>query len=140
MNDCIFCKIVKGEIPADKVYEDEAVLAFLDISPVNLGHTLIIPKEHFENIFVVPEETIAHMMKIAKKTSHAFEELHADGVNITMNNKEAAGQMVFHAHIHVIPRFKGDGFELWHGKSNYKEGEKSSIAQKLSTSISENTI
>ncbi len=130
-NDCIFCKLVNGEIPSTKLYEDSEALAFLDINPVNLGHALVIPKKHFKNILETPEDIMAHMMKIVKKVSHGLEALKPDGININMNNKEAAGQVVFHSHIHVIPRYKGDGFELWHGRSNYKNGEKEEVAKKI---------
>lgn len=131
MTDCIFCKIIKGELPATKLYEDEKALAFLDIYPVNIGHALVIPKEHFENILETPEDVIAHMMKIVKKVSHGIEKLGCDGINITMNNKSAAGQVVFHSHIHVIPRYEGDGFGMWHGKRGYAEGEKEEVAKKI---------
>ena len=131
MKDCIFCKIVKGELPSNKLYEDSEALAFLDITPANLGHALVIPKKHFKNILETPEDIMAHMMKIVKKISHGLEALNPDGININMNNKEAAGQVVFHSHIHVIPRFKSDGFELWHGKSEYKEGEKDKVVEKI---------
>jgi len=131
MDNCIFCKIIKGEIPSTKIYEDDESLAFLDIAPVNIGHTLVIPKQHFENILETPEDTIAHMMKIVKKISHGLEALKPDGININMNNKPAAGQMVFHSHIHVIPRYDGDGFGMWHGKRNYNEGEREEIAKKI---------
>ncbi len=131
MDTCIFCKIVKGEIPCNKVYEDNDVLAFLDIAPVNIGHSLVIPKKHFENILETPEDTMALMMRAVKKVSHGIEALKPDGININMNNKEAAGQVVFHSHIHVIPRLKGDGFELWHGRRPYNEGEAKEVAQKI---------
>lgn len=135
MNNCIFCKIVKGEIPSSKVYEDETSLAFLDIAPVNIGHTLVIPKEHFENILETPEDIMAHTMKIVKKVSHGLEVLKPDGININMNNKSAAGQIVFHSHIHIIPRYNGDGFGMWHGKRPYKEGEKDEVAKKISQAL-----
>lgn len=135
MENCIFCKIIKDEIPAAKIYEDQEVLAFLDIQPVNIGHSLVIPKEHFRDIHEVPEELVAHMMKAVKKISAALKKMPCDGVNVTMNNEGAAGQLIFHAHIHVIPRFVGDGFELWHGKRSYKEGEKESVAEKIASLI-----
>ncbi len=134
-NICIFCKIVKGEILSTKLYEDSEALAFLDITPVNIGHTLVIPKKHFENILETPEEIMAHMMKVVKKISHGLEALKPDGVNINMNNKKAAGQVIFHSHIHVIPRFEGDGFELWHGNRQYEEGEMQKVAEKIMESI-----
>ena len=135
MDTCVFCKIIKGELPATKLYEDDTALAFLDISPVNIGHTLVIPKEHFENILETPEDTIAHMMKVVKKISHGMEALKPDGININMNNKSAAGQVVFHSHIHVIPRFIGDGFGLWHGKRPYNDGEKEEVAEKITNAL-----
>lgn len=109
MQDSIFTKIIKREIPAEIVYEDDVVLAFLDIKPINHGHTLIIPKEPFVNIFDGNPETLAHMMRVAHKLSILIKEVtHCNGVNILMNNGEAAGQEVFHAHMHVIPRVLGD--------------------------------
>jgi len=136
MQDCIFCKIVKGEIPSSKVYEDDKILAFLDIDPVNLGHSLIIPKEHFKNIYETPEGILASMIKVAKKISKVVKsELNVDGVNVNMNNDPAAGQVIFHSHIHVIPRLKEDGFGLWKGKRLYKEGEKEEVARKISSQI-----
>lgn len=136
MKDCIFCKIVKGEIPANKIYEDKTTLAFLDISPVNIGHALVIPKEHFVNIYETPEEIMTDMVKTVKKISHAIKKgLKADGINVTMNNDPAAGQVVFHSHIHVIPRIANDGFGLWHGKSSYQEGEKEIVVQKITQAL-----
>ena len=135
-NDCIFCKIVKGEIPCDKIYEDRDVLAFLDIAPVNVGHSLIIPKEHFINIYETPEEILDKMIRAAKVISRAIKsETNADGINVTMNNDPAAGQIVFHSHMHVIPRLKEDGFGVWHGRRPYKEGEAEEIAKRIIASI-----
>jgi len=130
MQECIFCKIIKGEIPCNKVYEDETSFAFLDIKPVNFGHTLIIPKEHFENIYDLPEDTAAHLIKIAKKISMALKKLGADGTNITTNNGEAAGQVVFHSHIHLIPRFINDGLSHWPTKT-YKNEESKEELKKI---------
>lgn len=131
MDDCIFCKIVKGELPTTKVYEDTDILAFLDIAPINVGHSLVIPKAHYPNIYKTPENLLAKMMIVAKKISHALETISPDGVNIAMNNKKAAGQVVFHSHIHIIPRQEGDGFKLWEGKRNYSPGEKEDVAKKI---------
>lgn len=136
MNDCIFCKIVKGEIPSSKVYEDVDVLAFLDIAPVNIGHSLIISKKHFKNIYETPEEILGSMMRAAKIISSAIKsETNADGINVTMNNDPAAGQIVFHSHIHVIPRLASDGFGLWKGRRPYNKGEKEEVAKKIIASI-----
>ncbi|MDE2399431.1 MAG: HIT family protein [Patescibacteria group bacterium] len=132
MEDCIFCKIVKGEIPCSKIYENADVLAFLDIAPVNIGHALIIPKQHFVNIYETPENILVEMMKAAKIISKAIKsETNADGINVTMNNDPAAGQVIFHSHIHVIPRLKEDGFGVWHGRRPYNEGEKEEVAKKI---------
>ncbi len=136
MDDCIFCKIVKGEIPSEKVYEDEHTLAFLDIKPVNIGHTLIIPKEHFKNIYETPEEIACKLIRAAKKISMAVKkELKADGINVTMNNDSAAGQVIFHTHVHVIPRLSSDGFGPWHGRRDYADGEAKEVAKKISQAL-----
>ncbi len=131
MNECIFCKVIKGELPASKIYEDSDVLAFLDIKPVNPGHTLIIPKSHFESIHDTPDELVAKMSIVAKKIAGAIQmKLGAEGVNIGMNNGTAAGQIVFHAHIHVMPRYGTDSFKLWAGKE-YRAGERERVAEKI---------
>jgi len=130
MENCIFCKISKGEIPCNKIYEDKLTLAFLDINPVNIGHTLIIPKKHFENIYDVPEDTVTHIMKVAKKISIAIKKLGSDGINIGINNGKAAGQIVFHFHIHIIPRFLGDNLPPWPARTP-KKGEIKEIAKKI---------
>ncbi len=137
MEDCIFCKIVKGELPSAKVYEDDMTLAFLDLKPVNLGHILVVPKKHFSNIYETPDEELGAMIKTAKKISIAVKKsTDADGVNLAMNNNHAAGQVIFHSHLHVIPRYHNDGFELWHGKREYKEGEMKELAEKIQKEIS----
>ncbi|KRU17239.1 MULTISPECIES: HIT family protein [Bacillus] len=112
MSDCIFCKIIDGDIPCAKVYEDEHVLAFLDISQVTKGHTLVIPKIHKENIYEMTPEVSNHYFpaipKIARAIKQEFEPI---GLNLLNNNGEKAGQSVFHYHMHIIPRYgKGDGF------------------------------
>jgi histidine triad (HIT) family protein len=120
---CVFCKIIKGEIPADKVYEDADFLAFLDITPINPGHILLIPKKHYKDLFDTPDEILAKRAPLVKKLAKALKEaVGADGINIGMNNGPAAGQVVFHTHLHIMPRFSDDGYKLWHGKS-YKENE-----------------
>lgn len=130
--NCLFCKIVAGEIPAEKVYEDADTLAFLDIiKPVNPGHTLVIPKEHYENVFEAPEDVWSKVMLSVKKVSHAIQKgLSANDLNIIMNNGKHAGQVIFHAHIHIMPRHAGDGLELWHGKA-YETGQSGIIAEKI---------
>lgn len=112
--DCIFCKIVRGEIPCAKVYESDTVLAFLDISPVNKGHALVIPKDHYPTLFDIPvahaEELLAALQNVGRAVMQSTE---ADGLNLGMNNYKAAGQLVPHAHYHLIPRFEADGLTLW---------------------------
>ena len=131
MPDCIFCKIVRGELPSYKVYGDDSVLAFLDIHPINPGHVLVIPKQHAMNIFDISAESWVHVQEVARKIAIALEQAtSADGVNIMMNNREHAGQVVDHAHVHLIPRFKNDGLKLWPHKE-YKEGEANETAEKI---------
>ena len=132
--DCIFCKIISGELPSSKVYEDNDVLAFLDIKPVNPGHTLVIPKKHFENIHDTPDDIFAKTMVAAKKIADAILKLGAKGVNIGMNNGSAAGQIVFHAHVHVMPRYGKDSFSLWVGKE-YDGNEREEGGKKIKTAL-----
>ena len=136
MSDCIFCKIIRGELPSYKVYEDENTLAFLDIRPVNAGHTLVVPKKHSHNIFDIAPEDWATLAEAARVISIAIEQaLKADGVNIAMNNREHAGQVVDHPHLHIIPRFKGDGLKLMPQRS-YAENEAEPVAEKIRVAIS----
>ncbi len=128
--DCIFCKIIKGEIPSTKVYEDGDVFAFLDIKPVNPGHTLVIPKQHYVNIHDMPDELFGKVAIAAKKVADAILKLGAKGVNIGMNNGAVAGQVVFHAHVHVMPRYGKDSFSLWVGKE-YDGNEREQVAEKI---------
>lgn len=105
----IFEKIIKGDIPAYKVYEDDVVLAFLDISQTTKGHTLVIPKESYVNIFDIPEETLAHLIKVTKRLSLIIKDVfNATGINLINNNGITAGQTVFHYHFHIIPRYEKD--------------------------------
>ncbi len=135
MNDCIFCKIIRGELPSYKVYEDEKTMAFLDIRPVNAGHTLVVPKRHSHNIFDIAPEDWAALAEAARIISIAIEKaLGADGVNIAMNNREHAGQLVDHPHLHIIPRFKGDGLKLMPQRS-YQENEAEPVAAKIRAAL-----
>lgn len=105
---CIFCRIARKQAPASVVYEDEAVLAFLDIKPLSEGHTLVIPKEHYATVFDIPEELVAQLHKVVKRVALAVREVtKADGISIIQQNGKAADQDVFHLHVHVIPRFEG---------------------------------
>ena len=112
MADCVFCKIVSGEYTSSKIYEDDSILAFMDIQPVNEGHILITPKKHVELIADLDDETSAKMMKLAKRINNALRKsgVRLEGVNYFLADGEAAGQEVFHTHLHLIPRFKDDGF------------------------------
>lgn len=133
MTDCIFCKIINQEIPSYKVYEDEKVYAFLDITQVTKGHTLVIPKEHVADIFDyhhdLAADVFARVPKIARALERAFPEM--EGLNIINNNKELAYQSVFHSHIHLIPRYgKEDDFSIHFGNNqeNYNPEEMKEIA------------
>jgi histidine triad (HIT) family protein len=132
----IFSKIIAREVPANIIYEDERVLAFLDINPVQPGHTLVIPKTPSENGLSTDPEDLAHIMKVAQKIAHAqIAILQCDGVNFSMNNGAAAGQKVFHTHLHIIPRFNEDGAfeEPLHGE--YEEGEADTLATSLAAAL-----
>lgn len=109
-DDCIFCRIANGEIPSATLYEDEAFRVILDLGPATRGHALVLPKEHAANLYELPDETAAAVMKLAKKMAVTMrEKLCCDGLNLIQNNGEAAGQTVSHFHLHLIPRYKGDG-------------------------------
>jgi histidine triad (HIT) family protein len=110
MNDasCVFCNIARKQASASLVYEDEKVIAFLDTKPLNEGHTLVIPKEHYETIYEIPEEQIAYLHRIVKRTALAVKKAtRADGISIFQQNGKAAGQEIFHLHVHVVPRYEG---------------------------------
>jgi histidine triad (HIT) family protein len=113
MKDCIFCKIVAGEIPCTKVFEDDATLSFMDIMPLNKGHLLVIPKEHYNTIIEVEPDLYGHLYSVACKISKAVQAaLNPDGINIMQLNGRAANQVVPHVHIHVAPRWHGDGLTI----------------------------
>jgi histidine triad (HIT) family protein len=110
MSDCIFCKIIKGEIPCFKVFEDDNVLAFADINPISKGHVLIIPKRHVENMWEATEEELVTVMRTAKKLVHAIKDaINPDGVAVLQLNGKAVNQVVMHYHFHLIPRSKEEG-------------------------------
>ncbi len=134
--NCVFCEIVAGNIPAQKIYEDEYVLAFMNIKPVNEGHALVIPKDHFENIYSVPAELLCRLMIVAQKVSIGIKNaVSADGINIIMNNESAAGQEIFHAHIHVIPRENEDGLTHWPARSTVEATDLASVAEKVANEL-----
>lgn len=135
--ECIFCKIVQGVLPAIRVFEDELSLAFIDIGPLVKGHTLVIPKEHFDPVTAVPDKILQHLILVTRKVAQAqFKGLQADGVNIFQANGATAGQVVPHVHFHIIPRFAGDGHSWnWHaGKYNNNE-EMQSLADLIRSNL-----
>lgn len=118
MTDCLFCKITRKEIPADIVYEDDAFVAFLDIKPTSEGHTLVVPKAHFDGFADTPADVVGVLMGIVQKVARAATAaVGATAFNIGVNTGKEAGQVIFHTHIHIIPRKIGDGLVMWHGKT-----------------------
>lgn len=122
-NNCIFCKIAAGEIPSKTIYEDDMFRVILDLNPATKGHGLILPKNHYANLYELPEETAGEVMKLAKKMAGVMtDKLKCDGFNLVQNNGEQAGQTVFHFHMHLIPRYVNDGQVLgWKEKSTSQE-------------------
>lgn len=134
--ETIFQKIIAREIPASIIYEDDLVLAFLDIRPSNKGHALIVPKRGFETVFDGDGDTLAHMMRAAQKIAHALKTtVQAEGVNIIMNNGSVAGQEIMHAHLHVIPRYEGDEVFKPPKHVSYEDGEADVLAEKIKAAI-----
>ncbi len=122
MGECVFCKIAKGELPCSKVYEDEKVVAFLDIKPINPGHTLVIPKSHSLNVEDISSGDLGACIKALKILGpKIMKALNADGFNLGNNNHPAAGQVVMHTHFHIIPRFQNDGLSNWKNKETTQE-------------------
>lgn len=113
--NCIFCKIINGDIPSTKIYEDEQFMIMLDIGPASFGHALLLPKDHYANVFEMPEDVLAKAICLAKEIGEKLvKALGADGLNLVQNNGLAAGQTVFHYHMHLIPRYENDSVgELW---------------------------
>lgn len=131
MVDCIFCKIIAGEIPAARVYEDDEILAFLDIHPNTKGHTLIIPKAHVDDVReATPEQMVAVLKTVQRIAPAILLATESEGFNIAMNNGAAAGQVVLHWHTHLIPRTKEDGLQFWPEQA-YAEGEALELAKKI---------
>jgi len=135
-DDCLFCKMVAGQIPVTKIYEDEVVLAFLDIGPISDGHTLVIPKQHFEKLHNCPPELLgrvgSRLGKIARAVTAA---MNSDGYNVLCNNGRAAGQHIEHLHFHIIPRNTGDGlFDQWPAYK-YEQGKIELIAEEIRKSL-----
>jgi len=139
MSDCIFCKIINGEIPSAKVYEDEHVYAFLDISQVTKGHTLVIPKKHEKNLYELSTESARHVFSVVPKIANAIREAYDPiGLNLLNNNEAPAGQSVFHFHVHLIPRYgEGDGFgAVWKNNNDkYTNEDLQQIAKNISSKL-----
>jgi histidine triad (HIT) family protein len=136
-SDCIFCKIVAGQVPCTKVYEDADTLAFMDIGPVVKGHTLVIPKSHHERIVDTPPDVLRRLIVVVKRIAKAqIAGLAADGVNVSQANGKTAGQIVPHIHFHVIPRFETDGHRWnWTPKQYDTPAEMAGLADRISASI-----
>lgn len=132
VNECLFCKMALGQIPVIKIYEDDVVLSFLDIGPISDGHSLVIPKQHYEEIHNCPADVLAQVAsKIGKIAGAIVAAMNADGYNVMSNNGRAAGQVIDHLHFHIIPRKAGDGiFNRWLSYK-YKEGQIEKIAAQI---------
>lgn len=132
MENCIFCKIASGEIPATTLYEDQDFRVILDLGPASKGHALILPKEHYANIYEISEELAGKAMILAKKMANVLTRaLKCDGFNIVQNNGEPAGQTVFHFHMHLIPRYEGDQVGLTWNPGSLTEEDKEEILSKV---------
>lgn len=132
--DCIFCKIVNGQIPCDKIYEDENCLAFLDIFPKTKGHTLVITKKHIKDVFEATEDDYAKLFTSVNKVCKLLKDkIPCDGIHLIQNNGKAAGPEVLHTHIHLMPRFKDDGKNIFPDKESFKynDNEKEELLKKL---------
>lgn len=130
--DCVFCQIIKGEIPSMKVYEDDNFIGILDIFPASKGHVIIISKNHIENVFELDDETASGAFIAAKKISNALTEgIGCEGINILQNNNKIAGQTVFHFHIHIIPRYQDDTITFSWKSGKYEEHESEEVIKAL---------
>ena|SRR3989344_2132358 len=130
--ECIFCKIIAGEIPTSKIYEDNDTIAFLDIQPSTAGHCLVIPKKHYENIIDCDELTLRRVIGAVQKVAvKVKKELNAEGINIVQNNGKHAGQAVFHIHFHVIPRYINDDFKIHYPKIEVDDNYFAEMTERL---------
>ena len=131
-DNCIFCKLANGEIPTNKIYEDDLFTVILDADPVSKGHALILPKNHYANIFELGDEEASKIFTLAKKlATHMKDVLHCDGFNILQNNGETAGQTVFHYHMHLIPRYKGGNEMILWNANHFSDEEMDELKEKL---------
>jgi histidine triad (HIT) family protein len=131
-DDCLFCNMVAGQIPVAKIYEDDVILAFLDIGPISDGHTLVIPKQHFEKLHDCPSELLGQVgSRLCKIAGAVAAAMNSDGYNLLCNNGRAAGQLIEHLHFHIIPRNTGDGlFSRW-PSSEYQAGKIEAVAAEI---------
>lgn len=135
-DNCVFCKIIDGQIPSTTVYEDADFKAILDISPANKGHIIVLAKEHVENIFELKEELAAKVFPVVSKLATAVKKaLNCDGINILQNNGTAAGQTVFHLHVHIIPRYEGDNEILTWNTKSYGDGEALKLVEEIKANL-----
>ncbi len=131
-DNCIFCKLANGVFPTNKIYEDDEFTVILDASPANKGHCLILPKQHFKDLFEIDEEVAGRAIKLAKKIATKLkDELGCDGINIVQNNGTAAGQTVFHFHVHIIPRYENDGCNIGWPQMKPDDAEQAALAERL---------
>lgn len=136
MDNCVFCKIINNEIPSAKVYEDDLVLAFLDLGPINYGHTLVIPKEHHESSATIPENVAGRMFRVGSRIGVALKrKLDYDAFNLHLADGTAAGQVVMHAHLHVVPRGVEDGFRWNWRQQKYPENKMQEIAAEIAPRV-----
>lgn len=133
--DCIFCRIVRKENPAHLVHEDDQTMAFLDINPVTQGHTLVIPKRHYRDLLEIPQGELGAVMATAHRVAGAISEsLDVQGINLLQSNGAPAGQVIFHFHLHVIPRYENDGLRLWH-RHDYRETDFAAVRERIRAAL-----
>jgi len=129
---CVFCRIVRKQAPASIIYEDETVIAFIDIRPLNIGHTLVIPKAHYIDIFDIPENELTNVYKVSKQISFAIKKAtNSDGISIIQQNGKAAGQDIFHLHVHVVPRFEGQKLSSFNELKEVERTKLDDMAKKI---------
>ena len=139
MENCVFCRIARKEEHASFVYEDKDVVAFLDSRPVNEGHTLVVPRKHYKTIFEVPEEEVAYLFKIVKKLAYGVSKSEkAEGISLVQNNGEAAHQIIFHFHVHIIPRYEGQ--DSHRPRETVEQDELDSVAAKIRKFLDESNM
>ena len=135
-DDCIFCKLSNGDIPTNALYEDDVVKVIFDLNPASKGHVLILPKNHFDDIYSMDDATAAHVFQVAVKVAKAMKEtLGCEGLNIVQNNGEIAGQTVFHFHLHLIPRYENDGITIAYKPMDLTDEQIEDMREKLEMSL-----